>query len=82
MVNKYLFKMGNIETYVYDEFVHQLADSYDGVLRLETIKNAIKVLEEYGNKYYFQMDALSLLMYFIEKEGVDTAVVVEKSKGL
>lgn len=82
MTTKYLFQIGTLETYIYDEFVQDLADNFNGKLKLETIKNAIKLLEEYGNKYYFQIDALCLLMHFMERDNIDTAFVIEKSEGL
>ena len=43
MLTKYLFKIGSVETYVYDEFTHELADSRDGVLEIGTIRSAIEV---------------------------------------
>ena len=77
---KYLYKMGATETYVYDDSVNELADKCNGVLTLEQIEYAIQQLEQYGNKYYFVIDSLCLLLYFIKKEGVDEAIVVEKTK--
>ena len=77
---KYLYKIGTVETYVYDESVNGLADDCDGVLSLEQIKYAIKQLREHGNKYFHIIDAFALLQYFIESEGVNEALVIEKSE--
>ncbi len=82
MLTKYLFKIGTVETYVYDEFTHELADSKCGVLTIETIESAIEVLGRYGDKYWSSIDSLALLQYFMNRECVTFTSVVEKSEGL
>ena len=82
MLTKYLFKIGTIETYVYEEFTHDLADANDGSLTLETIKSAINVLAKYGDKYWSSIDSLAFLEYLMERECVTVTTVIEKSEGL
>ena len=75
---KYLYKMGETETYIYDEVVNGLADNNGGVLTLDQIKYAIHQLQKEGMKYFHIIDEFCLLLYFIERENVDKAIVIEK----
>ena len=78
---KYLFKIGTLETYVYNDFTRLLSDYYNGTLTKEQIHNAINILQkEDPIQYYHEIDSLSLLGYFLDKENVDIATVIEKTK--
>lgn len=77
---KYLYKIGNIETWVYDDSVNYFADTNNGTLTKEQILHLIQKLGEYGNKYWAVIDSLSLLTYFMDKESVESTTVVDKEK--
>lgn len=77
---KYLYQIGDTQTYIYNKQINQYADDCGGRLTHELIN---RLTESYrsqlGVLFEVYFDELALLSYFMEREGVDIIKVVEKT---
>lgn len=68
--NGYCYKIGSMETIIYDETINSLTNDYGNVINKEQIEYAVEQLRKYGNMYWATIDEFCLLLHFMEKENV------------
>lgn len=76
MKDKYLYKIGNKELYVYDEIINDLTIGYGNAITLDQIKYAVQQLRKYGVTYWSTIDKFALIRYYMEEEKVQIANII------
>ncbi len=74
--NKYLYKIGDKEIYIYDSIINTLVIDYGNAITFDQIEYAVKVLRQYGVKYWATIDNFALIRYYMEVEKVQIATII------
>lgn len=78
---KYLYQIGETQTYIYNNTINKIADNNNGKLTTEIINKTSKILrQEYGALFEAYFDDLALLSYFMQRENVNEITVIEKTR--